>query len=128
MPLALTTGIGKALVAVTALSLLAACGAGIYAWYRSNQAAFSVDRLQLQVQQLTTSRDAWRVSAHRWQADAKRLAEEQGAARAAVAALEEDLAVSTARYQPAQKVLDQAQPSDDGPVAPVLRNVIEALP
>lgn len=128
MPLTLAAGATKALLTVTLLSVLTALGSGLYAWYRTSQAEFTVSSLQLDIQELTTNRDSWRTSAARWQADAERLAKEQMAAKAAVEALKQDLAANDARYEPAQQLIDQAQPADDGPVAPVLRNVIEALP
>ncbi|MDX1755870.1 MAG: hypothetical protein R3175_07425 [Marinobacter sp.] len=128
MPLTLATGATKALLTVTLLSVLAALGSGLYGWYRTNQAELTVKRLQLQIQQLSTNRDSWRASAERWKTDAARMAEEQMAAKAAVDALEQDQAANDARYEPAQQLIDRAEPTDDGPVAPVLRNVIEALP
>lgn len=77
---------------------------------------------------MTGNRDRWQANAHQV---LEELAEQRQRARQAEAAVAELMATlesTHADYQALERQVRQAPAEDDGPVAPVLRQALEALP
>lgn len=127
MPLALTAGL-KPLLMITGIAVLSAIGAGGYAWWVDTSAEQEIQEKQQRIAELKVNRNQWQRTAWRWHEDKLRLQEERDAAREAVADLKQAQATNDAQYEPIKQMIEQAPASDDGPVAPVLRRTIEALP
>lgn len=86
------------------------------------------DAAQSEVETLTASRDRWHARAMDvlgQLGDERRRARE---AEAALVALQARLAERDERYRALRRRIEQAPSADDGDVAPVLRDTLEALP
>ena len=113
-----------------ALIAAVALGGGGWLWYRAEvgrlEAALAETRSA--VTRLTTARDQWQARAERHRQD---LADAEARGRALEGALRElqaSLAEIDARYRDLRGRIDRAPAADDGEVAPVLRDTLEALP
>lgn len=109
-------------------SLLFAVGAGGYAWWVSSTAELEIQAKQQRIDELSANRDMWHQRAKRWEADAMRLQEERDAARLSVEKLRQARDKNDEQHQSIGRMIEQSPDTDDGPVAPVLRRTIEALP
>lgn len=78
--------------------------------------------------QLRTSRDEWREAAEQRLDELERVREERQAAREAAALLQAQLEHQDERYSELREQIRNAPSHEDGPVAPVLRQVLEGLP
>lgn len=108
--------------------LLVALAAGAWQFNRAERLADQVAHEQEQLATMTAARNAW----HERTMDAL---DQLGEARQrhrdaerAVAELQEALVEADADYQAIQQRIRQAPAEDDGAVAPVLRETLEALP
>lgn len=72
-------------------------------------------------------RDRWQARASRYRDDMITAIAEQAHAEKAVRELQAELSDNGARYRALQARIRQAPETDDGPVAPVLRDALEAL-
>ena len=120
--------LARVLIGTTLLSLLSTAGAGLYAWHTTGKSEIALGEKDNRIEQLTVNRNSWKAAADRWQADALRYEQERTAARQAAQALALKQDELERRYAPIKKAIEQSRPQDDGPVAPVLRQAIEALP
>lgn len=103
---------------------------GGWLWHQSETAqlesALSEARADAEV--LRRGLDAWQARAERYRDDLAAAIAEQAHAERAVRELQAELAESGDRYRELQRRIEQAPESDNGPVAPVLRDALEALP
>jgi len=120
--------LARVLIGTTLLSLLSTAGAGLYAWHATGKAEIALGEKDNRIEQLTVNRNSWKAVADRWQADALRYKQERTAARQAAQTLALKQDELEQHYAPIKKAIEQSRPQDDGPVAPVLRQAIEALP
>lgn len=124
--------IGAALVKWLGAGTLAAVllgGAGyLYHDWQTGRMQGQIQAIEAQLERLRVNRDEWRASAESWRARADTLEVERDAAQAAQRALQETLARQAEDYAPARERVRSAPEADDAPVAPVLRDALEALP
>lgn len=73
-------------------------------------------------------RDRWETAATDWQRQVRVLEEERDAAREAQRALRAELSRKREDYEQIRRNIEASTAEDDGPVAPVLRETLEALP
>ncbi|WP_286694994.1 hypothetical protein [Spongiibacter sp. UBA1325] len=90
--------------------------------------AWRTGQLQHLLQTSLSERSQWQQLATAEKARADRLAKQQQAANAAVQTLQAELANTDARYRSLQQRIANAPASDNGAVAPVLRQALEGLP
>ncbi|MEX0745303.1 MAG: hypothetical protein WD118_06845 [Phycisphaeraceae bacterium] len=117
---------GKVLVVAVVL----AAGVGAWLWHDA-----TTSRLETALAEANSARQALSESRDQWQARAESQArslarerEERRHAEAAVRTLQADLQTLDNRYTTMARRIRQAPAEDDGPVAPVLRETLEALP
>ncbi|SDK31432.1 hypothetical protein [Billgrantia gudaonensis] len=110
------------------IGLVAAGGVGWWGVTAWEARIAEQEALAQELATMTANRD-------RWQQRTQQLLEQQRAAQerarqaeAAVAELQAALAERDADYREIQRRIRQAPAEDDGPVAPVLRQALEALP
>lgn len=108
---------------ITALGLVVALLVGTLLYH-----AWRTGQLQHLLQASQTERSQWQQLATAEKARADRLAAQQQAASAAVQALQAELASADARYRSLKQRIANAPASDNGAVAPVLRQALEGLP
>jgi len=87
-----------------------------------------IDKAEADLQAMAQQRDSWKSSAESAAEETARLIRERDAARAAQLALREELNAQEADYSALRKRIDASTAEDDGTVAPVLRDTLEALP
>ena len=113
---------------------LLALGLGVmvggWLWHQAETARLelAVTEAQFEAESLRRGRDAWQERANRYRDDLAIAIAEQAHAERAVRELQAELADRGARYRKLQARIRQAPEADDGPVAPVLRDALEALP
>ncbi|RXE49198.1 hypothetical protein [Chromohalobacter israelensis] len=112
-----------------ALAALIAGGGG-WVWHRLEVAELdaSLADAKANARQYASERDQWHDLAKQRQQALGRLRLERRAAETAVRQLQDDLADRNSTYRARQQHIADAPPEDDGPVAPVLREALEALP
>lgn len=112
-----------------ALAALIAGGGG-WVWHRLEVAELSASLADAKsnAKQYADERDQWRDRAEQRQQALDRVRLERRAAETSVRQLQDDLADRDAMYRARQQRIVEAPPEDDGPVAPVLREALEALP
>jgi len=114
---------------VWAVGAVVAVVGGGWLWHQSETArlesALSETRADAEV--LRKGLDAWQARADRYRDDLATAIAEQAHAERAVRELQAELADSGDRYRDRQRRIEQAPESDNGPVAPVLRDALEAL-
>ncbi|MCE8004240.1 hypothetical protein [Billgrantia ethanolica] len=112
--------------------LLAAVAINGAAWlwvsYHTAQLERELSQTQAEAEVLRKGLDAWQARADSYRDDLAIAIAEQAHAERAVRELQAELADSGARYRELQARIRQAPERDDGPVAPVLRDALEALP
>lgn len=109
------------------LFVVAALG---FAW-KSWEAGFLARDLAAEraaLAQMTEQRDEWQQSAERTERELKSVERQRREAEAAVQALQEELAEQAESYDALRQRIRRAPASEDGPVAPVLRDTLERLP
>lgn len=79
------------------------------------------------LQQMTEQRDAWEQEATELVVQLDKAELRRRLAEADIKALQEELAEQAQDYQTLRQRIQRSPPSDDGPVAPVLRSTLEAL-
>lgn len=104
--------------------------AGGWLWHQAETARLErqLSQVQAEAEVLRKGLDAWQARADRYRDDLAAAIAEQAHAERAVRELQAELADSGARYRELQVRIRQAPERDDGPVAPVLRDALEALP
>lgn len=124
--------IGAALVKWLGAGTLAAVllgGAGyLYHDWQTGRMQSQIQAVEAELERLRVNRDEWRASAEGWRVRADTLEAERDAAQAAQRALQEALERQAEDYTPARERVRSAPVIDDAPVAPVLRDALEALP
>jgi hypothetical protein len=100
----------------------------LYHSWRISDLNESVTSKGQEIDSLTADRDKWKVAALANKSRADRLAELQKSADKSVRYLQAVLAERQHSYDLQQQVIKNSPPSDDGPVAPVLRMTLESLP
>ena len=80
------------------------------------------------LQQMTDQRDEWKREATATASQLDDAERQRRAAEADIKALQEELAAQAESYDALRQRIRRAPASDDGPVAPVLRSTLEALP
>lgn len=88
----------------------------------------SVQMLTSERDQMASERDQWQDRAEQREADLVRVEQQRLRAEASVRALQKRLSGLNEEYEQLQRRIRQAPAADDGPVAPVLINTLEALP
>lgn len=103
---------------------------GLGWWVLSDREQLSAERdaAQAEVETLTASRDRWHQRAMSVTQELGDTRQRYREAEQAVRALQAELIEQSADYQPLRQRIEDAPESDDGPVAPVLRNALESLP
>ena len=112
-----------------ALAIVAALVGGV--WWHLHQVEALRDGLDDAKQATKTAerdRDAWMNTAFQRTRELATEREERAAGETATREMNNDLDTLDERYRPAIDRIRQAPESDDAPVAPVLRQAIEALP
>ncbi|MCS4503878.1 hypothetical protein NYO91_07280 [Arhodomonas aquaeolei] len=115
-------------VAGAAIAVLLGGGAWLYHGWQVSRLEAAVAAAESDLADMRDNRDQWRASAGRWEERAKRLEAERDAAREAQQALRAELDEREADYEALRERIANAPDEDDGPVAPVLRDTLEALP
>lgn len=112
------------------IALAVAVVGGGWLWYQAETARLelSVTEAQFEAEALRQGRDAWQARANRYRDDLVTAIAEQARAEQAVRELHASLAEIDARYRALRERIKQAPAADDGEVAPVLRDTLEALP
>lgn len=112
------------------IGALVAAMAGGWLWHQTETARLelAVTEAQFEAEALRRGRDAWQARANRYRDDLVTAIAEQAHAERAVRELQASLAEIDARYRTLRGRIEQAPEADDGAVAPVLRDTLEALP
>jgi uncharacterized coiled-coil DUF342 family protein len=108
--------------------LVALSVALLWKTWQTNNLANELALERSALQQMTDKRDEWQREATEVAGqldEAERLRRE---AEADVQALQEELAEQAEGYQALRQRIQRSPSSDDGPVAPVLRDTLERLP
>lgn len=113
--------IDKTLLAITAIALAVAFGSVVVQHLYQQRA-------EAQIQALQSSVAHWQSAALSYKATADKLDALHQSANASVKALQAKLAEQGQRYKPLNRQLKNAPDTDDGEVAPVLRQALEGLP
>lgn len=112
------------------IGALVAAMAGGWLWHQAETARLelAVTEAQFEAEALRRGRDAWQARANRYRDDLVTAIAEQAHAERAVRELQASLAEIDERYRTLRGRIAQAPEADDGEVAPVLRDTLEALP
>lgn len=97
-------------------------------WLYHDAMASRLALAESELQRVTESRDMWQQSAEALGSIMRNIERDRLAARQAVQQLQHTLAEQDAHYSDLRKQIRQRPAQHDGPVAPVLRDAIEALP
>lgn len=108
-------------------SLVAAAGGIGWHFWQTGKLQSALSTAETQVERLQANRDAWQRTAEQGAERVRRLEAERAAATEAVQAMQDELAAREPAYEVVLVEIEQAPAGDDGPVAPVLRNALEAL-
>lgn len=129
MPLRLAGGaLVKWLGGGTVLALLLGAGGWLYHEWQTSRLDRALAEARSEVVEMERNRDEWRVAAERWEQEVARLERQSALQRKSVQALEDELAAQQAEYQALSEDLEEVLESQDGPVAPVLRETLGRLP
>jgi len=112
---------------ITILFVAAAIGFAWKAW-QVNDLANELALKRSSLQQMTDKRDEWQREATQATNQLDEAKRRRRLAEADIKALQEELAEQAEDYQALRQRIQRSPPSDDGPVAPVLRSTLEALP
>ncbi|WP_046079654.1 hypothetical protein [Halomonas sp. HG01] len=112
------------------IGALVAAVVGGWLWHQTVTARLelAVTEAQFEADSLRRGRDAWQARANRYRDDLVTAIAEQAHAERAVRELQDSLAEVDERYRALRQRIARAPAEDDGPVAPVLRDTLEALP
>lgn len=103
-------------------AVLAMLAGGAWVYY-----SWKTGQLESQVIEMRDSRDRWKDAARSHESRAEKMEQQYRQARQAVRDLEQELSAQEAHYDQLREQIRQAPDEDDGPVAPVLRDTLEAL-
>ena len=117
---------GKVWVAVLALVL--SIGGWLINEYRIDKVKAERDTAIDGLTRANEVIDQWRGVSEKLSANLNNARRERAEAEEAVKALQAELIEQAADYQPIRQRIDDAPDTDDGPVAPVLRDTLERLP
>ncbi|UEQ03217.1 hypothetical protein LMS44_18310 [Halomonas profundus] len=101
-----------------------------FAWksWEANDLANELALERSALQQMIEKRDDWKREATEATNQLDEAERRRRLAEADIKALQEELAEQAQDYQTLRQRIQRSPPSDDGPVAPVLRSTLEALP
>tara|TARA_R110002072_G_scaffold51245_3_gene137401 strand:- start:28 stop:366 length:339 start_codon:yes stop_codon:yes gene_type:complete len=104
--------------------------AAAFAWkaWESNNLANELALERSALQQMTDKRDDWQQEATEVAEQLDQAEQRRRLAEADVKALQEAMAEQAEDYDALRQRIQRSPASDDGPVAPVLRSTLEALP
>jgi len=114
-----------------------AIGAGGWLWHQVETSRLAADAERLagelsetraEAERLRDQRNQWEARAEQQGRDLARVQQERARSELAVRELQEALADRDERYRELQVRIRRAPAAADGPVAPVLRDTLEALP
>ncbi|WP_028574344.1 hypothetical protein [Desulfonatronovibrio hydrogenovorans] len=115
--------LGPALKWVTGgTAVLAMLAGGAWAYH-----SWKTGQLESQVIEIRDSRDRWKDAARSHESRAEKMEQQYKQARQSVRDLEQELSAQEAHYESLREQIRQAPDEEDGPVAPVLRDTLEAL-
>ncbi|MCH8500167.1 MAG: hypothetical protein LAT63_16970 [Marinobacter sp.] len=112
----------------TVLALLAAGGLWLWQDRQAARDALRIEVLTCEAQALRVNRDLWQTTAAAYAEDLESLRRLQHETVLALQQLDTRLDGQRQHYDALRNQIQQATPEDDGPVAPVLRRVLEGLP
>ncbi|NVE91559.1 hypothetical protein [Vreelandella titanicae] len=103
---------------------------GLAWWVLADREQLTTERdaAKAEVETLTVSRDHWHQRAMSVTEQLGDTRQRYREAEQAVRALQAELIEQSAGYKSLRQRIEDAPESDDGPVAPVLRNALESLP
>ncbi|MBL1267636.1 MAG: hypothetical protein COA87_007785 [Halomonas sp.] len=113
---------------VTIFMLVALSVALLWKTWQTNDLANELALERSALQQMTDKRDEWQKEASELIDQLDKAERQRRAAEADIKTLQEELAEQSEDYDTLRRRIQGLPDSDDGPVAPVLRSTLEALP
>lgn len=113
---------------VTTIMLVALTVALLWKTWQSNNLANELALERSALQHMADKRDEWQREATQAADQLDEAERRRRDAEADIKALQEELAEQAEDYDALRQRIQRSPASDDGPVAPVLRSTLEALP
>jgi uncharacterized protein HemX len=114
-------------IVTTLLALLLALGGYLYHDHRLDMEQEAARQAQKAAADMEANRDKWKAAAERYQRDIQTLEDQRHDDQQAVRQLRADLAEQDHKYKALLARIRDSPDTDDGPVAPVLKQTLEAL-
>ncbi|MGO2242093.1 MAG: hypothetical protein ACTH5D_10090 [Halomonas sp.] len=113
---------------VTTFMLVALSVALLWKTWQASDLANELALERSALSEMTDKRDAWQLEANEVADKLDEAEQRYRDAEAAVQALQDELAEQAEDYESLRQRIQRSPASDDGPVAPVLRDTLESLP